>query len=458
MSSIIIKGQNSESSLNFRITGDLSMHSDADDDYPREPSRRRVLQAAASFSALPLVAAIPAVHAATLAFAPACFEVQEDRALIWLCANETSSLHVRWGVAPGALAHKSAERALDGASDFTGHVMLTDLPQGTTVYYRVFSGETAASELCRFNTPRTPGQSFSIAFSGDMQETYKPFRMFDVMEAAKPDFFVHLGDTVYADSPKRDFSPTARHYRMKHARIRADRPLQAFMSQRANFVIWDDHEIENDAHGGLPQLPVAEAVFREYWPCASVETTGLYRMTSLSPALDLIIVDTRRFRSVQGMVDGPEKTMLGTQQKKWFLDALKRSKATFKIVATSVPFHGASPDAWGNYKTERDEIIDFLKREKISNVVMISADYHFARDWSNRRTGIHEFMVGPLASFRAFDRTPEIRERHSKGPHFVFGDDFNFGLLAYDAASNSLRVSYQDSNGKLLFTTIISPA
>ncbi len=434
------------------------MHTDPDDDYPREPSRRRALQAAASFGALPLAVAIPVVHAAALAFAPACFDVQEDRALIWLCANEAVKLHVRWGVAPDALMHKSVERAVDAASDFTSHVSLTGLPQAATVHYRVFAGDTAASELCRFNTPRKAGQSFSIAFSGDMQETYKPFRIFDVMEAAKPDFFVHLGDTVYADSPKRDFSPTTRHYRMKHARIRADRPLQAFMSQRANFAIWDDHEIENDAHGGLPQLPIAEAVFREYWPCASVEAAGLYRMTSLSPAVDLIIVDTRRFRSVQAMVDGPEKTMLGTQQKKWFLDTLKRSKATFKIVATSVPFHGGSQDAWGNYKTEREEIVDFLKREKISNVVMISADYHFARDWSNKRTGIHEFMAGPLATFLTFERNPEARARHSKGPHFAFGDDFNFGLLAYDAANNSLRVSYQDSQSKTLFETVIFPA
>ena len=430
----------------------------SDDDYPSAPSRRRALQAAASLGALPLTAAIPAAQAAVLAFAPACFDAHEDRALIWLCANEAARLHVRWGTAPDALTQRSAERVLDSASDFTGHVALSGLPPGATVHYRVFSGDVAASDVCRFNTPRRAGQNFSIAFSGDMEERYKPFRIFDVMESAKPDFFVHLGDTVYADIPRRDFSPTQRHYRSKHARIRADRPLQAFLSQRANFVIWDDHEIENDAHGGLPQLPIAEAVFREYWPCASVETTGLYRMTSLSPAVDLIIVDTRRFRSVQGMADGPEKTMLGSQQKRWFLDTLKRSKATFKIVATSVPFHGGSQDAWGNYKTEREEVVAFLKREKISNVVMISADYHFARDWSNRRTGIHEFMAGPLASFRTFERNPEARERHSKGPHFVFGDDFNFGLIAYDAASNALRVSYRDSAGKTLFETSILAA
>ena len=432
------------------------MSFDPDNDYPQRPNRRLALQAAASLSAVPLMSKV--VHAATLAFAPACFDVQEDRALIWLSANEPARLHVRWGTGADALTQRSTERALDSSSDFTGHVLLKGLPSGETVHYRVFSGDTAVSQLCLFNTPRKAGQSFSMAFSGDMQETYKPFRIFDVMAAAKPDYFVHLGDTVYADSPKRDFTPTQRYYRMKHARIRADRPLQGFLSQHANFVIWDDHEIENDAHGGMPQLPTAEAVFREYWPCASVETTGLYRAMALSPAVDLIIVDTRRFRSVQGMADGPEKTMLGTQQKRWFLDTLKRSKATFKIVATSVPFHGGSQDAWGNYKTEREEIVAFLKREKISNVVMISADYHFARDWSNKRTGIHEFMAGPLATFRAFYRTPEVRERHSKGPHFVFGDDFNFGLIAYDAPSNSLRVSYQDSGGKTLFETTIAAA
>ena len=155
------------------------------------------------------------------------------------------------------------------------------------------------------------------------------------------------------------------------------------------------------------------------------------------------------------MADGPEKTMLGSQQKLWFLDRLKQSKATFKIVATSVPFHGGSQDAWGNYKTERDEVIAFIQRERIANVVMISADYHFARDWSNRRTGIHEFMAGPLASFRTFEKSPEARERHTKGPHFVFGDDFNFGLLTYDGKQNSLTVSYQDSAGKKLFETVI---
>ena len=439
----------------------ISMVFDADPDsgYPSAPGRRRAMQAAASLGALPLAASVPWVEAAPLAFAPAVFDVHADRALVWLSANDELRVHVRWGLMPDALTQQSAEVWLNKPRDFTGHVTLQGLPAGSTVHFRAYVGDKPLPEAGRFNTPRAAGQNFVLAFSGDMEERYKPFRIFDAMRAAKPDYFVHLGDTVYADIPRREFTPTLSHYRRKHANIRADRPLQAFMAQCATYAIWDDHEIENDAHGGLAHLPIAEQVFREYWPCvsASAEKTGLYRAVSLSPAVDLIIVDTRRFRSVQAMADGPEKTMLGTQQKLWFLDRLKQSKATFKIIATSVPFHGSSQDAWGNYKTERNEIVAFIKREHITNVVMISADYHFARDWSNKRTGIHEFMAGPLATFRAFDRTPEIRERHSKGSHFVFGDDVNFGLIAYDAKRNSLTVTYQDSAGKQLFDTVIFP-
>ncbi len=429
---------------------------DPDSGYPAAPGRRRALQAAAGLGVLPLAVAAPWVDAATLAFAPAVFDVHADQALVWLSANDEMRAHIRWGLTPDALTGRSAELLLDKARDFTGHVVLRGLPAGSTMYFRAFVGDKPLPGAGRFNTPRLAGQNFVLAFSGDMEEKYRPFRIFDTMAAARPDFFVHLGDTCYADHPKRDFSPTVAHYRRKHANVRADRPLQAFLSQCATFAIWDDHEIENDAHGGLAQLPAAEQVFREYWPCASVDAAGLYRAAALAPEVDLIILDTRRFRSVQGLLDGPEKTMLGNRQKQWFLERLKRSKATFKIVATSVPFHGGSQDAWGNYKTERDEVVAFIKHERITNVVMISADYHFARDWSNKRTGIHEFMAGPLATFRAFDKTPEIRERHSKGPHFVFGDDFNFGLLAYDAKQNSLTVSYQDSAGKRLFESVIA--
>jgi len=429
---------------------------DRDQGYPDQPARRRLLRAAAGLGAVPLAAGVPAGLAATLAFAPAVFDVRDDRALVWLGGNAGERLHVRWGETPEALPQRSTELTLDKASDFTGHVELRGLPRGSTIHYRVFAGDAPASALGRFSSVRKPKQDFALAFSGDMEEKYKPFRLFDVMAAAQPDFFVHLGDTVYADIPRREFATTVAHYRRKHANVRTDRPLQAFMAQCATYATWDDHECENDAHGGMPQWPVAEQVFREYWPCASEDRVGLFRAFQLAPEVDLIMLDTRRFRSVQTLVDGPDKTMLGSRQKQWFFDRLKASTAKYRIVATSVPFHGGSQDAWGNYRTERDEVVNFIRRERIGGVVLISADYHFARDWSSKRTGLHEFMAGPIATFRAFERTPETRERHGKGPHFAFGDDVNFGLLRYDGAANQLSMSYRDGAGKTLFETPIA--
>ena len=65
--------------------------------------------------------------------------------LIWLSANQVSRLHVRWGTKPDALDQRSAEVELNATMDYTGHVALTGLPRGATVYYRAFAGDSAVS-------------------------------------------------------------------------------------------------------------------------------------------------------------------------------------------------------------------------------------------------------------------------------------------------------------------------
>lgn len=95
----------------------------------------------------------------------------------------------------------------------------------------------------------------------------------------------------------------------------------------------------------------------------------------------------------------PPQSMLGAAQKKWFLDRLRTSKAPWKLWGNSVgmldwrtDFHnlpadfgprwpGAgyavfSADDWGGYRSERAEILDFVKQEKISGMVTIAGDRH----------------------------------------------------------------------------------
>ena len=94
------------------------------------------------------------------------------------------------------------------------------------------------------------------------------------------------------------------------------------------------------------------------------------------------------------MTDGPDKTMLGSGQKDWFKERLKASTAPFKFIITSVPFHGSAVDTWGPYRTERDELAGFIRGEKIRGTIFLTGDYHLARDLSNAKTGLREYMAG----------------------------------------------------------------
>jgi alkaline phosphatase D len=308
------------------------------------------------------------------------------------------------------------------------------------------------SEPSRFKTAPVEATPFTFAFSADMQEEYQPFKLFDVIDGKQPDFFLHLGDTVYTDVPRRGFRPSVPFYRAKHAAIRKDRHLQKFLAQCVTYAIWDDHETENDCHSLNPSMGQALQVYKEYWPCKAADAGALYRRFAWA-GIDFFILDTRRFRSPQQMADGPDKTMLGAVQKSWLKERLKASSAPFKFIVTSVPFHGGGVDTWGSYPTERVEIRRFITGEKIRGTIFLTGDYHLARDWSNAKTGLREYMAGPIASFTQYEHNPDSRRRYEKAGAFHYGDGYNFGLWHVDPAAGKARLEYIGAGGQSLFQT-----
>ena len=91
--------------------------------------------------------------------------------------------------------------------------------------------------------------------------------------------------------------------------------------------------------------------------------------------------------------DAPRGTHMGGPQRKWFKDVLKASKAKWRVWANGgpalqmrldfsrIPFAGledgyAGTDAWQGYPGELEELMRFLKEEKIGNVVSVAGDYH----------------------------------------------------------------------------------
>ncbi|MGL4234319.1 MAG: alkaline phosphatase D family protein [Casimicrobium sp.] len=451
-----------------RKTVDHTINPDeGDDGYPERGARRRWLQSlAASALASQTTSAQALLGRAKLAFPPAAFDVSEGRALIGVIGNRALSLHVRWSESSFDVrnAKRTTTAMLNETSDFAHAFALNGLPPSTTIAYALFDGDNAVSDVQRFRT--SPNAStrgdFVLAFSGDMEERYKPFRIFDRIAEQNVDAFLHLGDTVYADIPRREFTPTVSHYRRKHSAIRSDAALQSFMSRHAMIATWDDHEIENDSHGGHPAMREAAQVFGEYWPSRSAPETGLYRKLVLGKELVLFVLDTRRFRSVQAMDDGAEKTILGTAQKQRFMKDYETTKAKFRLIASSVPFHGSSQDAWGNYATERDELLAMFRAAHAKDdakTIVLSADYHFAREWPrNEKRGVYEFMTGPLAAFLTFEKDNAAKARHTRGEHFVFGERANFGVLRYRASANggSVSVTYYDDRGARLHERTIA--
>jgi alkaline phosphatase D len=325
------------------------------------------------------------------------------------------------------------------------------LEQDSVCFYRVVESQTGAplSRVGRFRTAPVSPRPFTFAWSADMDEAYKPFRLFDAIGAKNPEFFLHLGDTIYADLPRKEFYPSIPHYRRKHANNRRDPHLQQFLLRHSTYAIWDDHETDNNCHGGHPNMAEGLQVFREYWPCLPAGSDGLYRRFTWA-GVDFLILDTRRFRSPHAEQEGPAKSMLGTVQKQWLLDALESSRSPFKFIVTSVPFQGGGEDTWGNYKTERSEIASFIRERKIGGVVFLTGDYHLARDWTNPKAGFREYMAGPIASFVHYRHNPAARDRYEKAATFHYGDGYNFGLVRVDPTTGKAAIEFIDADGKTL--------
>ena len=99
-------------------------------------------------------------------------------------------------------------------SDFTAKALLEGLPAGQDIFYRIrfadLSAPTVLSEPMtgRFRTAPADRRSVSFVWSGDtagqgwgIDEARGGMRTYATMLKNRPDFFIHNGDTIYADGP-----------------------------------------------------------------------------------------------------------------------------------------------------------------------------------------------------------------------------------------------------------------
>ncbi len=297
--------------------------------------------------------------------------------------------------------------------------------------------------ICQFVTAPSIDVPAPVTFviGGDTRQSFRPFSIMEFMRAAQPDFFVYLGDTIYAD--KGSTAMTLSDYWGKYAENR-DGFAQRLFATTPLFVMWDDHEVDSDFTMTHPRLPIGRQAFLDYWPIrpSTQDPYRLYRSFKWGKGLEVFLLDCRQYRDPQ------TKTMLGLEQKQWLLQQLAASSATFKFIVSSVPFSDPRDDKWGEFPEERDDILKNIQENNIAGVIFLAGDVHHAAvSQMPHDPAVREFIFGPLAA-------PMNYKVSSREPRFEFfqDDSKNYGKVTVqpEGPKPSVRVEWFDSTNALL--------
>jgi alkaline phosphatase D len=397
----------------------------------------------------PLVTAID--QETGLSFDYVVGDVTSDQALVWLRAEAKTRVSLQYGTDPALSQFVATDPIpVEGDSDNTVLIDLERLEPGTVYYYRAWIAGRKTGPIARFVTAPKPDDDAAVkfCFSADSRESYKPFVIMDAIRAQRPDFFLHLGDTIYAD--RGGAARRLPEFWAKYRANRDDAASQRCCLETSWYVVWDDHEVEDNYAPGNPLASIGRKAFFDYWPIRRNpdEPDRIYRSFRWGQALELFLLDTRQYR------DPKKGTMLGQEQKKWLLDGLSSSSALFKFVGTSVVMYGGGKDRWDGYPKERAEILNFIAEKKLPGVVFMSGDLHYgAVSAIPRGKGVKEITAGPLAA-----PVNVITDGTARRFEFFSAKSFNFAKVTVDPTLKPVyaTVEFFDENNRLMYRTKIN--
>ncbi|MGE2836624.1 alkaline phosphatase D family protein [Mycobacterium sp. SMC-4] len=327
---------------------------------------------------------------------------------------------VEWEIAHDQAFTRIAQRGVVTAvpeSAHSVHVESTGLNPGAEYFYR-FRVNGDISPPGRTRTAPAPGSmgptTMCFASCANFEQGW--FTAYHHLAQENPDLVLHLGDYLYEYGP-RDMSVRAHagpeivtlaDYRQRHAQYKTDPDLQAAHAAAPWLVTFDDHEVDNNWAGEIPENVEADfrarrvTALQAYWENmplrASARPRGvdmqLYRRVSWGGLATFHMLDTRQYRTDQACGDEyrsdcperfhPFRSLTGPAQEQWLLNGFQVSQARWDLLGQQVlfsqmdltpgPGRGFNPDAWDGYVPNRDRIAAGMRN--VRNAVVLTGDVH----------------------------------------------------------------------------------
>jgi alkaline phosphatase D len=422
-------------------------------DRPPHPRRRSVLRGSlAASAALALPGAAPAFARSgrpSAQWGVQAGDVTANSGLVWVRSDRPARMVVETS-ATESFRNPRRWRGplLDAGTDFTGTTRLRGLPPGEQVFYRVLladpddprrGGEPVTGTFRTTSVARRDGVRF--LWSGDLagqgwgiNPDFGGYRIYEAMARLDPDFFLHSGDSVYADGPiaatvalpgggvwrnvtteeKSKVAETLAEFRGNFRYNLLDTHLRAFNAQVPTIAQWDDHEVRNNWYPGQT-VPASDSryternldvlaaralrAFSEYTPVTTLRPGAaegrVYRVLRQGPLLDVFVLDMRTYRAANSANDQTvdPQGILGREQLDWLKRELARSRAVWKVIASDMPVGLVVPDgadgarhfdavAQGDpgvplgRELQIAELLRFVKHRRITGTVWLTTDVH----------------------------------------------------------------------------------
>ncbi|MGL5082003.1 MAG: alkaline phosphatase D family protein [Microcoleaceae cyanobacterium] len=378
------------------------------------------------------------------------------------------------------------------------------------------------------------GQDIRFAWSGDtagqgwgINPDWGGMKIYETIRQWNPDFFIHCGDYIYADAPiksevqlkdgtiwrnlvteaKSKVAETLPEFRGNYTYNLLDEHLRRFNAQVPQLVQWDDHETTNNWYPNEQLLTDeryqvksvallaarAKQAFLEYTPMRwnGHDPEQIYRSFRFGPMLDVFMLDMRSYRgdntANRNPVPSPETAFLGDRQINWLKNSLLNSRTTWKVIGIDMPIGLIVRDGETAFENlangegvplgrelEMAELLRFIKRNQIRNIVWLTADVHYAAAhyyhpnqaqfqdflpfWEFVSGPLHAGSYGPSKLDNTFGPQVQFQSTQVELSNLPPNAGLQFfGTVEIDGSTGLMTVSQHNLAGEVVYSTVLEP-